>query len=89
MTERTYELGSNYNGEEYIKCLRCERKSYYAPDIENKYCGKCGFHGTHVSHPEHAISPLHLAQRHARKAFIFATIAILFAIAALVIPIIW
>lgn len=86
MTERTYRIGSNYNGEQYIECLRCERKSYYSPDIENKYCGKCGFHGTHVSHH---VSQLHLAQHHARKAFLFATIAIFFAIAAIVVPIIW
>lgn len=89
---KTYEIGT-VGGEEYILCFRCGSKSYYGQDIANKYCGKCGFHveGTHVSHPEweHAVSQLHLAQRRARKAFIFASIAIFFAIAALVIPIIW
>ena len=40
----SYRIGWRADGEQYIECLRCERKSFNKNDIEHKYCGKCGQH---------------------------------------------
>lgn len=34
-----YQLGSNDNGEPWIQCLKCGRKSYHPKDIQMLYCG--------------------------------------------------
>jgi len=35
-----YELGED-NGEQFILCKRCGRKSYHPRDIVHRYCGHC------------------------------------------------
>ena len=37
----TYEIAHDGST---IKCLRCGRTSYSQGDVQNRYCGACGYH---------------------------------------------
>jgi len=40
-----YTLGKNGNGEDYIHCKTCSKKSFHYMDIKKKFCAHCGkFH---------------------------------------------
>lgn len=41
-----YQLGEQ-NGQKYIQCLTCKKKSFHPGDIKHKYCGHC-----HIFHDE-------------------------------------
>ena len=40
---KTFEINS-VNHVHSIICLKCDKTSYSKGDIENLYCGKCGWH---------------------------------------------
>ena len=65
---QSYEIGvAKTSGNQYIKCLRCNRESYNPNDIENKFCPKCGFHDIHQGELNYDEDPGYDPYNHASK----------------------
>lgn len=45
---QTYEI---INEGRAIKCLECGLTSYNMHDVQQRYCGKCGYHGPEQNRP--------------------------------------